>query len=268
MRAREGKIDIHDYRKVKRHRSKNDTKPLFYQIPNALNSRVISVLTNEANRNNMNSNTEHGLSESKCFCFNAAISFGEDLEPEIIQVNSLIQGLSWESLSESVRNASVALIKIAIQEMTKLNGDYSNRVSWIAFELIRIPLKGRNIKVPALQWHRDPGYFDDLMDETSYYADYTSIFMLTDSDSWKGGHLEIQKNGANRHEKPPVSKTSGNTDRIKYRYNDVVTFYNKDSRHRVTQIESNSNSQDRIIFTCSIYGKHETDAYCKYRGIE
>jgi hypothetical protein len=268
MRARDKEIDTYDPREVKRHRSRYNVKPLFSQEHNAIDDGVISILVNEAMMRNMDSDAEHGMTESKCFCFNALVNFGRDLEPKIIQMNSLIPRSNWDLLSESVKNASLNLIKVAIQQMTKLNGDYLNKTSWIAFELIRIPLNGKNIKVPTLQWHRDPGYFNDLTDETEYYADYTTIFMLTNPRTWKGGHLELQKNGPNRHEKPPIHNRFDKTERIKYEYADIVTFYNKDSRHRVTQIESDVNSQDRIIFTCSIYGTDETKAYHNYYCIQ
>jgi len=267
MRVRE-ETNIHKRHDVKRRKAIYDIKPLFSQVHNGIDDRVISTLVNEAKRRDMDLNVEHGMSESKCFCFNALVNFSKELEPTIIQISGLIADSNWDLLTESVQNASLNLIKITIQQAIKLNWDYSNKTSWIAFELIRIPLHNKKTTVPTLQWHRDPGYFNDLTDETEYYADYTTIFMLTDPNSWKGGHLELQKNGPNRHEKPPIHNASDKTERIKYNYKDVVTFYNKDSRHRVTQIESDVNSQYRIIFTCSIYGTDETKAYCNYYGIQ
>jgi len=267
MRVRE-ETDIRKHHDVKRRKAIYDIKPLFSQVHNGIDDRVISALVDEAKRKDMAHNAEHGMMESKCFCFNALVNFSKELEPTITQISGLIPDSNWDLLTKSVQNASLNLIKIAIQQAIKLNGDYSNKTSWIAFELIRIPLHNKKTVVPTLQWHRDPGYFNDLTDETEYYADYTTIFMLTNPNTWKGGHLELQRNGSNRHEKPPIHNTSDKTERIKYNYKDVVTFYNKDSRHRVTQIESKDNSEDRIIFTCSIYGTHETKAYHDYYCIQ
>ena len=85
--------------------------------------------------------------------------------------------------------------------------------------------------------------------------------MLTDPESWTGGVLKLQKNGLSRGDREPYKKS--HIEEIKYRHNEAVTFYNKDSRHKVTEIKSQTNSEDRIIFTCSIYGESETNEYKK-----
>lgn len=234
------------------------TKPLFTRLQNAVNKNGISTLVNHAKNRSMDKNVEHGNPESKCFCFNACVKWDQHLEPEIIpsSIQNLLATSDWNSLSDSIKSSCLNLIKLVGEQVKILGKNLENNTCWIAFELIRLPLQKGTV-VPTLQWHRDPGYFNDLSEETSFYADYTTIFMLSNPNSWNGGFLEIQKNGIEKGDR----KGTGLTEQIRYLFNEAVTFYNKDSRHRVTRIESHNEAEDRIIFTCSIYGDKETEAY-------
>jgi hypothetical protein len=234
--------------------------PLYFHLQNVLDEATISILTNEAKTLSYN----HPMEETKCFCFNACVKWDKTLKPQFIHQSSLLSDFEWNLLTSEVQNISLELIKYSGQQTNKISEKLTDKISWIAFELIRIPLD-KKVTVPMLQWHKDPGYFDNLSNEKPYYADTTTIFMLTNPDSWKGGVLELQVNGIDRGDMPPIEKRD--IEKIKYFHNSAVTFYNKDSRHRVTKIESQDGSQDRIIFTCSIYGENETKEYCKYYGI-
>lgn len=234
--------------------------PLFNRLPNALSHESIAILVNEAKRSSMNVNeSEHGMLESKCFCFNACIELNNENDISIVNIHSLLPNYQWNSLDNSVQNTCLQLINICRHQINKLRGNLKDRIIWVAFELIRIPLNHRQ-QVPALQWHRDPGYYDKLdEDEELCYSDYTTIFMLTDPSSWKGGELQLQVNSIEEY-KQNIQKIT----QIKYEYNEAITFYNKDSIHRVTRINSSHDSDDRIIFTCSFYGPEETKKYLEY----
>lgn len=237
------------------------SKPLFTRAQHVLDQTDIFILVNEAKKKAIGKSVQHGADNSKCFCFNASVKWDKEQKPEILQIESLISKSSWDALSNLVQEAALNLIRITGEQATVLGASLADKTTWIAFELIRVRLKG-GTDVPELPWHRDPGYLDIADTNPSHYAEYTTVFMLTDPNSeqgWNGGILELQKNGIEREESPPVNKSV--TEAIQYCYNEAVTFYNRDSRHRVTQITAQKNSEDRIVFIASIYGEKETKDY-------
>jgi len=116
--------------------------PLYLRTNNALDKKVLSILVNEAKRLTYSS-SDHATAESKCFCFNACVKWNNEMEPEIIHQSSLLS--NSRNLSLEVQNASLELIKHAGKQTDKISK--IGKTSWIAFELIRIPLD-KKIVIP------------------------------------------------------------------------------------------------------------------------
>ncbi len=174
------------------------SNPLYQHLENALDAESLSVLVKEAISKPIQMNAGHAVAESKCFCFNGYIKWDKNLQPEFdSKIVDLLPGnkaKSWGSLSKSVQKAVINLFHIAGLQSHKIGADLPEKSSWVAFELIRVPLhKGK--KVPELEWHRDGGYYDNFNNPCSCFADYSTIFMLADPDDWEGGDLELQRNG-------------------------------------------------------------------------
>jgi hypothetical protein len=242
---------------LKKMRFSTQSQPLYTRARDILDMSQIDSLVEEATKKSIARSVAHGRDESKCFCFNACVKWSKAMEPQILEgtIHSLISNAEWDSVSELAQKISLDLIKIAGQQAEFLDAAIAEQTTWVCFELIRVPT---HEKVPGLVWHRDPGYLHSFDQNYSCYADYTTVFMLTDPDGWKGGFLELQKNGVDRDEKPPLKRCD--VTKIKYCFNEAVTFYNKDSRHRVTEIHPKNNS-DRIVFIASLYGEEETKLY-------
>ncbi len=250
---------------IKRQKSRSSrSNPLFLLRENALNNEELSIMVEQAKNNAIPKNAGHGMAESKCFCLNAIVKWGRNLQPEIdsnVKIQDLLprsKANPWESLSESVQRTVLKMLGILGQQSQKMGANLIDKTSWVVFELIRVPLH-KGVKVPELEWHRDGGYINNFDNPCSCYADYSTIFMLSEgNEGWKGGDLVLQRNGIERKDQPPTHGDQSTL--IQYHHNEAVTFYNKDSRHCVTQIDPKTD-MNRIIFACCIYGQKETKDY-------
>lgn len=244
----------------KRMRYSTRSQPFYTRVRDVLDLSKIEALVEEAKKKSIAPSAGHSMDQSKCFCMNACVKWDRNRIPQFLEgtIKSLLSKSEWDSVSKVVQKISLDLIKIAGEQAECLDMALAEKTTWVCFELIRVPT---HKNVPALVWHRDPGYLDADNSAYACFADYTTVFMLTNPDRWNGGVLELQKNGADRDEEPPLK--GDEKTQIKYCFNEAVTFYNKDSRHRVTEIQPKKNPEDRILFIASIYGEAETEMYLK-----
>ena len=241
------------------------TCPFYTRLQNAVDDRTRSILVKVAKKHLVPFDAGHATNDTKCFCLNACVKWGERLEPEVLpEVTNLLNRSNWKSLDPEVQKASLRLIKISGEQKAALGVSLKGKISLVAFELIRVPLD-KDVSIPELEWHRDEGYLDRVTGAPFCYADSTTVFMLT-KPTWSGGHIKIDRNGVesgHKRSKKEVSKIK----EIQYRFNEAVTFWNKNSRHSVTPIQSVNKTDDRIAFIVSLYGSQETRTFREYHSI-
>ena len=238
--------------------------PLYTRLENAVDDQTRLVLVDAAKKYLVPWDAGHATNETKCFCLNACVKWDEKLEPEILpKVTNLLNRCDWKSLDFEVQKASLRLIKISGEQAVALGVNLIGKISLVAFELIRVPLQ-EDFSIPELEWHRDEGYLNRVAGAPFCYADSTTVFMLT-KPTWSGGHIKIERNGVERGSKRSKNDT-GKTEEIQYRFNEAVTFWNKNTRYSVTPIQTKNKTEDRIAFIMSLYGPEETrifrEHYC------
>lgn len=240
-------------------------KPLYNRLENALRKEDIELLVEKAKMHRITTEAENEMANSRCFCINAIARWDKNLKVELLpKTFSLLSHDEWDTLAVSVQSAALKAIEILGKQAQDLGAIVAGKESLVNFELIRLPLSAGKL-IPDVEWHRDVGFFESIEERPFCYADYTTVIMLT-NPTWSGGHLEIQRNGEKSHDKPP-KKGSSTTESIQYLFNEAATFYNIDARHRVTPIQSEKGSEDRIVFIASIYSETETNYFRRHHKI-
>jgi len=220
------------------------------RLKNVFTSDELLLLTSDAEKHVAKGDAKHGDDSSKRFCFNACLEQGGGLN----RVEKLFGELQWDQVDAQVKSVVIKAIQIAVAEnRNTIISDVrisSNDVIFVCFELIYIPLQSGTI-IPGLEWHTDDGY-NSKTGESFCYADTTTVFMLTDPNTWKGGNLQIRDGGN--------SGGNGTNQTYKYAHNEAVTFINKNTQHRVTRIIPFCDSA-RIALIVSVYGPDETSQF-------
>lgn len=223
----------------------------------------LDILTNDAKKHKSDQELAyHGDDSSKRFCFNAIFKEDNDNQKSITNCQSLFSSITWDSLDNDVKKVVIKGITKAVSYHQSLmigresQESQENQESqrFVCFELIYIPFKGPGKKIiPGLPWHSDEGY--DRNDEPFCYADTTTVFMLTDPSNWSGANLQLRDLRDIKDTKNSKFVTH------KYSYNNAVTFINKGTEHRVTQLRPLNRDGARIVLIVSVYGSDETKTY-------
>jgi hypothetical protein len=214
------------------------------RLANVFTSEELKILIEDARKHVIVGEAKHGDYSSKRFCFNALASYSGLGQSALTRVDKLFVGPTWTELDHQVRETVMKGIRLAIGESNLEIRELFDL--FVCFELIYIPFEGKK-SIPGLIWHSDEGYHTKT-EEPFCYANSTTVFMLSDPESWQGGNLQLRKE----------QNLLGT---FKYKHNGAITFINKGTEHRVTRIRPHKEDAARIVLIVSVYGQEETIEY-------
>jgi hypothetical protein len=232
-------VTFQSEKEVKKPRRSNNS--YVKQLANVFTSEELKILIADARKHVIVGEAKHGDDSSKRFCFNALASYSGLGQSALTHVDKLFVGPTWTELDHQVRETVMKGIRLAIRE-----SNLGIRELFVCFELIYIPFEGKK-SIPGLIWHSDEGYHTKT-EEPFCYANSTTVFMLSDPESWQGGNLQLRKE-------------QNFLGTFKYEHNGAITFINKGTEHRVTRIRPRKQDAARIVLIVSVYGQEETVEY-------